>query len=262
MTGRSGHGMIEAKTPTELAKMRAAGKVAAAVLAGAAAVIAPGVTTRDIEEAARALILEHGAKSAFLGYRGYPSVICVSVNDEVVHGIPGKRRIGIGDVVSLDVGVELGGFVGDTAGTVTVGVTDPRVLALVDNARQALKAGLKMAVAGRRLSDVSHAIESVVLAGGFSVVRDFVGHGIGRKLHEDPQIPNFGPPGKGPVLRRGMTLAIEPMVSMGGAEVDVGADGWTVTTRDGSHAAHMEHTIAVGADRAEILTPSPLVFGA
>jgi methionyl aminopeptidase len=203
---------------------------------------------------------EYGARSAFMGYRGYPAAICVSVNDEVVHGVPGARRIAIGDVVSIDVGVEVDGFLGDNATTVAVGVTDPRVLALVETARKALRAGLEMAVEGKRLSDVSHAIEETAVCAGFSVVREFVGHGIGRRLHEDPQVPNFGAPGRGPVLKQGMTLAIEPMLSMGESKVRVGKDGWTVTTVDGSYAAHMEHTVAVGKRRADILTPSRVVF--
>jgi methionyl aminopeptidase len=163
-------------------------------------------------------------------------------------------------VVSLDVGVEVDGFVGDTAGTVAVGVTDPKVLMLLDTARRALRAGMGKAVAGGRLSDVSHAIESTAVEAGFSVVRDFVGHGIGRRLHEEPEIPNFGPAGRGPVLRKGMTLAIEPMLCIGDGRVKVGADGWTVATADGSFAAHMEHTVVVGRRQPEILTPSAVVF--
>jgi len=252
--------MIAAKTPEELEKMRTAGGVAADVLARVAARIEPGIETRELESVAESLLRERGARSAFLGYRGYPSAICVSVNEEVVHGIPGRRRIGIGDVVSLDVGVEVDGFVGDTAGTVAVGVTDPKVLMLLETARRALRAGLEKAVAGRRLSDVSNAIETTAVEAGFSVVRDFVGHGIGRRLHEEPEIPNFGPPGKGPVLRKGMTLAIEPMLCIGDGRVRVGADGWTVATADGSFAAHMEHTVVVGRRRPEILTPSAVVF--
>jgi methionyl aminopeptidase len=240
--------------------MRTAGKVAADVLVCVAARVEPGIETRELESLADSLLKARGARSAFLGYRGYPSAICVSVNEEVVHGIPGRRRIGIGDVVSLDVGVEVDGFVGDTAGTVAVGVTDPKVLMLLDTARRALRAGMGKAVAGGRLSDVSHAIESTAVEAGFSVVRDFVGHGIGRRLHEEPEIPNFGPAGRGPVLRKGMTLAIEPMLCIGDGRVKVGADGWTVATADGSFAAHMEHTVVVGRRQPEILTPSAVVF--
>jgi methionyl aminopeptidase len=196
-----------------------------------------------------------GGKSAFFGYRGYPGQICVSVNDEVVHGIPGARRIQIGDVVSLDVGVVYEGFVGDTAKTVMVGVNDPEVIRLVNTGQKALDVAIARAVAGARLSDVSHAIETVATDAGYSVVRDFVGHGVGRNMHEDPQIPNYGVPGRGPKLKPGMTLAFEPMINMGVFEVDVMADGWTVLTRDRLPSVHFEHTVAVREEGpAEVLT--------
>jgi methionyl aminopeptidase len=176
------------------------------------------------------------------------------VNESVVHGIPGKERIRLGDIVSLDVGVRRDGYIGDTARTVMVGVTDPGVVRLVRTAEEALEAGIGAARAGRRVSDISHAIEQVAVAAGFSVVRAFVGHGVGRQMHEEPQIPNFGAPGRGPRLKPGMTLALEPMVNMGCAEVDVQPDGWTVLTRDRKASAHVEHTIAVTEGDAEILT--------
>jgi methionyl aminopeptidase len=216
--------------------------------------VAPGVSTADLDLLAQEEIRRLGGVSAFFGYRGYPGYICVSINDEVVHGIPGSRKIQMGDIVSLDVGVTYGGFVGDTAKTVMVGVTDPEVIRLVRTGEEALAAAISKAVAGARLGDVCHAIESVAVAAGFSVVRDYVGHGVGRKMHEDPQIPNFGVPGKGPKLKKGMTLAIEPMINMGTSEVVTMPDGWTVRTRDGRPSVHVEHTIAVQEGAAEILT--------
>ena len=225
--------MIPIKTRDEIGRMRASGRIAAEVLDAVAGRIAPGVPTAELDEFAAAMIRERGARSAFKGYRGYPGHICVSVNREVVHGIPGPRRIEPGDIVSLDVGVVFDGFVGDTARTVMVGVTDERVARLVLATEQALWAGIARAVDGGRLSDISHAIESTASAAGFSVVRDFVGHGVGRAMHEEPQIPNFGAPGRGPRLREGMTLAIEPMVNLGGSAVRTLDDGWTAVTQDG-----------------------------
>ncbi|MEI8350935.1 MAG: type I methionyl aminopeptidase [bacterium] len=246
--------MIIIKSRDEIRMMRESGRVAAQVRDELAAAIAPGVTTAELDRKAAALIESLGAKSAFLGYRGYPGNVCVSIDSEVVHGIPGNRRIELGQIVSLDIGVLFGGFVGDTATTVMVGVTDPEVIRLVRSTELALQAGIAMAIPGKRLGDVSHAIEAVAVRAGFSVVRDFVGHGIGRKMHEDPQIPNFGNPGKGPKLKVGMTLAIEPMVNMGGWAVEVLSDGWTVKTADGLPSAHFEHTVAIGPDGPEILT--------
>ena len=246
--------MIIIKTPEEIERMRVSSLIAAQVRDELAQKVAPGVTTGELDAYAQELVAKLGAKSAFYGYRGYPGHICTSVNDEVVHGIPGPRRIGVGDVVSIDVGVVYDGYVGDTAATVMVGVTDPEVIRLVRVAEQALAAGIARALPGGRLSDISHAIEQVVVDAGFSVVREFVGHGIGRSMHEEPQIPNFGPPGKGPKLKTGMTLAIEPMVNLGGAEVEVLSDGWTVLTKDRKPSAHVEHTVAIGEEGAEILT--------
>jgi methionyl aminopeptidase len=224
------------------------------VLQRVAAAVVPGMLTRDLDALARKLIGERGGTPSFLGYRGFPAALCVSVNDEVIHGIPGDRRILPGDVVSLDVGVLYQGFHGDTATTVLVGVSDPDIIRLVDATRRARDAGIASVRAGARLGDVSHAIEQVVHQAGCSVVREFVGHGIGQQLHEDPQIPNYGSPGRGPVLKVGMTLCIEPMVNLGRPEVSVLRDGWTVVAKDGRPSAHFEHTIAVCENGAEIVT--------
>ena len=246
--------MIIVKSATDLAGMRAAGRVAALVRDEVARIIGPGMTAGELSDCAVELMKKNGAESAFRGYRGYPGDICVSVNDGVVHGVPGKRKIRLGDIVSIDIGVKYEGFVGDTATTVMVGVTDSRVVNLVKVTERALEAGISVARAGRRLSDISNAIEQVAIGAGYSVVRQFVGHGIGRQMHEDPEIPNFGLPGRGPILKAGMTFCLEPMVNMGGADVKVEADGWTVVTLDGSPSAHFEHVIVVNDDEAEILT--------
>lgn len=246
--------MVVIKTHDDLRRMRVSNRVAGSVRDKVADWIRPGVKTGEIGDYAGELIRQAGGVCAFLGYRGFPGTICVSVNDEVVHGIPGKRRIEIGDIVSLDIGVLIDGFFGDTATTVLVGVTDPDQIRLVRTAEKALQAGMAKALCGNRLSDISHAVQATVESEGFSVVRDFVGHGIGRALHEDPQLPNYGPPGKGILLRSGMTLAIEPMVNMGKASVKVMDDGWTVRTRDRLPSAHFEHTVAISPDGPEILT--------
>ena len=246
--------MIIIKSESDIEGMRASGHAAAHVRDAVAAKIAPGVTTQDLGDYAEELIREQGGKSAFLGYHGYPGQICTSVNDSVVHGIPGPQRIELGDIVSIDVGVVKDGFVGDTATTVMVGVTDPEVIRLVNVTRQALENAIGAAVAGGRLSDISHAVQSHAEAAGFSVVREFVGHGIGRSMHEDPQVPNFGKPGRGPKLRRGMTMALEPMVNAGKPEVEVQPDGWTVLTKDRSLSCHIEHTVLVWDGEAQILT--------
>ncbi len=246
--------MIILKNRDEIRKMRESGRIAAQVRDEIARRVSPGVTTGELDAAAASLMASMGATSAFLGYHGYPGNICISIDSEVVHGIPGGRRIELGQIVSLDIGVVFDGFVGDTATTVMVGVTDPEVIRLVRATEMALAAGVDKARAGNRLGDLSHAVEERVVNAGFSVVRDFVGHGIGRKMHEDPQIPNYGTPGRGPKLKVGMTLAIEPMVNMGEAAVEVLADGWTVRTMDRKPSAHFEHTVAIGEDGPEILT--------
>lgn len=246
--------MIPIKTPAELDRMRASNRIAAEVLRTLVARVRPGVTTAELDALAAEEMARRNARSAFLGYRGFPGHICVSLNEEVVHGIPGPRTIRIGDLVSLDVGVVHEGFVGDTATTVPVGVSDPRAIRLLAVAEEALAAAIAHARSGARLTDISHAVESVATAAGFGVVRDFVGHGIGRRMHEEPQIPNFGPPGRGPRLAAGMTLAIEPMLTLGDWKVRVKDDRWTVVTADGLPSAHVEHTVAVGENGAEILS--------
>jgi methionyl aminopeptidase len=246
--------MIVIKTPSELDAMRRVNRMTARVRDELAAMVRPGLTTLDLGNAAFELIRKLGGTSAFYGYHGFPGHICVSVNEEVVHGIPGKRVIREGDIVSIDTGITFGGFIGDTAVTVAVGEVDDQKRKLLEVTKAALDAGIAKAVAGNHLGDISHAIQSIVEAAGFSVVREFVGHGIGRDMHEDPQIPNFGRPGRGPKLRPGMTLAIEPMVNIGGPKVEVLADKWTAVTKDGSPSAHFEHTVAVGVTAPEILT--------
>lgn len=247
--------MITIKSERELACMRESGRIAARVRDRVAAAIAPGVATRELEALADGVMREAGAESAFRGYRGYPGGICLSINDEVVHGIPGPRRILPGDVVSLDVGVRFEGFIGDCARTVLVGVTDPEVRRLAAAGEAALRAGIAAARAGQAVVDISRAVQTAVETQGFSVVRQFVGHGIGRKMHEDPQIPNFVSPGRRVVLKPGMTMAIEPMVNMGACDVEVMEDGWTVRTCDRLPSVHFEHTVAIRDGEAEILTP-------
>lgn len=247
--------MIPLKSPEDLERMRESCRIAAEVKEAVAALVSPGITTAELDAFASDLIVQKGAKSAFYGYRGYPGYICTSVNDEVVHGIPGKRKIKIGDIISIDVGVVYDGFVGDNATTVMVGVSDPDIIRLVRVAEQSLEAAIAEAVAGARLSNISHAVEKTVLQAGFSIVKDFVGHGVGREMHEEPQIPNYGPRGKGPKLKAGMTLAIEPMVNLGKEAVEVLSDGWTVLTKDRKPSVHVEHTIAVKPEGpAEVLT--------
>lgn len=247
--------MIIVKSESEIQRMRESGRITALVRDEVADKVGPGVKTIELGDYAAELIAKHGAKSAFLGYRGYPGQICVSVNEAVVHGIPGDEAIDVGDIVSIDVGVEFEGFIGDTATTVMVGVTDAEVIKLVEITKQCLEAGIAQAKSGNRLSDISHAVEAVAVKGGCSVVREFVGHGIGRSMHEDPQIPNFGPPGRGPKLEKGMTLAIEPMINLGNSDVEVQSDGWTVLTKDRKPSAHFEHTVVVGDAGGQILTP-------
>jgi methionyl aminopeptidase len=246
--------MIVIKTPLELEAMRRVNRRTAQLRDALAAMVRPGITTRELGDAAQELIRSFGGVSAFYGYHGFPGSICVSVNEEVVHGIPGNRVIREGDLVSIDTGMVLDGFVGDTAVTVGAGQIDSECCRLLEVTRAALAAGVAHAVAGNHLGDISHAIQSTVEAAGFSVVREFVGHGIGRDLHEDPQIPNYGKPGRGPKLKPGMTLAIEPMVNMGGRKVRVLEDRWTAVTCDGQPSAHFEHTVAVGVCAPEILT--------
>ena len=217
-------------------------------------IIEPGITTKELDQVAEDYILLKGARPAFKGYRGFPATLCISINDEVVHGIPGQRRLKQGDIVSLDVGVNYLGYFGDAAITFPVGEVDPEAKRLLEVTEKALYIGIEKAKVGNRLFDISYAIQSWVESHGFSVVRDFVGHGIGRELHEEPQIPNFGVPHQGPRLGKGMVFALEPMVNEGTYEVRVLSDGWTVVTADGKRSAHFEHTIAITEDGAEILS--------
>jgi len=242
------------KSPREIDMMRRAGRIVATVLEVLAKRIKPGMMTEELDAITAHELSRRGAISSFKGYRGFPANLCVSVNDELVHGIPGKRVIEEGDIVSLDVGAIIEGFHGDAALTIGVGRISPQAEALLKATKGALEAGIAAARSGGRIGDISAAIQSYVEARGFSVVREYVGHGIGRDMHEDPQIPNFGPPGQGPVLQKGMTLALEPMVNVGGWRTKVADDKWTVTTADGSLSAHFEHTIAITNGEAEILT--------
>ncbi len=234
--------------------MEVANRIVAEILAGVQERVRPGVETRELDELAEEMCRSRQVEPAFKGYRGYPRSICVSVNEEIVHGIPGARRIQAGDLVSLDFGVKYQGYYGDAALTLAVGEVDPRSRALMTATEQALYAGIGQAKVGQHLTDISHAVQAMVEGAGFGVIREFVGHGIGRSLHEDPQIPNFGPPGRGPRLQAGMTLAIEPMTSMGAWQVRILQDGWTAVTQDGSCAAHFEHTVAVTAQGPVILS--------
>jgi len=246
--------MIPIKNEREQAAMRAAGAVAAAVLAEVAAFIRPGVTTAEVDRFAAECIRRHGARSAFLGYKKYPCHVCISVNEEVVHGLAGPRRLEFGDIVSLDVGVVYRGFIGDNARTVPVGGCSPLAQKLIDVTEQALYIGIGQARAGNRVVDISRSIQEFVERHGFSVVREFVGHGVGRSMHEEPQVPNYVDGKKSPRLQPGMTLAIEPMVNAGRPQVRVLRDGWTVVSEDGLPSAHFEHTVLVTAGEPEILT--------
>lgn len=234
--------------------MRAANQLVAGVLAELAAMVAPGVTTADLDAAAERLVRAGGAEPAFKGYRGYPCTLCASVNEQVVHGIPSPRALEGGDVVSLDMGVKLNGFYGDAAVTVPVGKVSNEAATLLRVTQEALEKGIAQVQLGGRISDIGHAIQMHVEAHGFSVVREFVGHGIGVALHEEPQIANYGEPGRGPRLAEGMVLAIEPMVNMGRPAVKVLDDGWTAVTKDGSLSAHFEHTVAVTKAGPLVLT--------
>jgi len=246
--------MIIRKSQDELQAMREAGRLTALTHDVVAAAVRPGITTASLDALAEEFIRDHDAIPAFKGYNGYPASICVSVNEEVVHGIPGARILRDGDIVSIDIGVVLDGFYGDMARTYPVGEISEEAKRLIAVTETALEKGIAAAVAGNRLSDIGHAVQSYVEAHGMSVVRDFVGHGIGRSMHEEPQIPNFGRPGYGPRLKPGMVLAIEPMVNVGGWEVIVLSDNWTVVTADRSLSAHFEDTVAVTEGGPLVLT--------
>jgi methionyl aminopeptidase len=251
--------MIQLKSARELEIMREAGRHVGEVLAQLSKLAEPGISTGEFDSEARRQIEDRGLASSFLGYAPggappFPGVICVSVNDEIVHGIPGGRRLQAGDLVKLDFGVIFGGFHGDAALTLPVGDVDEESLHLLETTRRSLYAGIEALRPGSRLGDVGAAVQESVEREGFSVVKDFVGHGIGRQLHEQPQLPNFGRPGRGQRLKAGMVLAIEPMVNSGGAEVRMRSDGWTAATADGSRSAHFEHTVAITENGPEILT--------
>lgn len=246
--------MILLKSERELVYMRECNRIVAEVHQKLGEVIRPGVTTGELEKLATKLIREKQAEPAFKGYRGFPGYICASVNEGVVHGIPGPRKLASGDIVSLDIGAKKNGYYGDAAVTWPVGIVTEEIKKLLEVTKRALYLGIDQARTGKRLYDISYAIQTEVESEGFSVVRDFVGHGIGAKMHEDPQIPNFGKAHRGPRLKKGMVLAIEPMVNMGGYEVKVLSDNWTVVTRDGKLSAHFEHTILITGDDPEILT--------
>ena len=250
--------MIPIKSAKEVEKMRQACRTASDILDRVSDLIQPGITTKEVDEAAADLMQEARVKSAFLGYRlgrrVFPGNICISLNDEVVHGIGSQRRIQYGDIVKLDIGVIQDGWVGDNATTVPVGVIDERVDHLLRATENALSRAIGVAYEGRRVGDICAEIEDAARRSGFSVVREFVGHGVGRKMHEEPQIPNYGKRGSGPKLKAGMTLAIEPMINMGGSDVKLLEDGWTVRTADGRPSAHFEHTVLITKEEPEILT--------
>ena len=246
--------MISLKSPREIELMRHAGRVTARARDLAGRMVQPGVTTLEIDAAVRKFIESQGAKPSFLGYSGFPGSACISVNEQVIHGIPGHRKLKEGDIVSVDVGAFLEGFHGDCAGTYPCGKVSEEAMRLIEVTEQSFWAGMKMARSGNRVYDISHAVQQYVESHGCSVVRDFVGHGVGAKLHEAPEVPNFGPAGHGARLQPGMTLAAEPMVNAGGWEVRVLKDGWTTVTADGSLAAHYENSILITDGEPEILT--------
>ncbi|MDB6080279.1 MAG: type methionyl aminopeptidase [Akkermansiaceae bacterium] len=248
---------IKIKTPVEIVKMRAAGHAASAVLVELSQALAPGRTTKEIDTLAAELMRKHDCKSTVIGYRGFTGQICISLNEEVVHGIGGPRIIQHGDIVKLDVTVTKGGWIGDNAATYAVGEVPPETKRLLMTTEEALYQSFQYAKAGLRLSELCGAIEDYVKSQGFSVVRDFVGHGIGRDLHEEPQVPNYRPQGKSPTLEPGMTIAIEPMVNAGVAGIKILSDGWTVVTMDKKASAHFEHTVLITDGEPELLTARP-----
>jgi methionyl aminopeptidase len=246
--------MITIKSPEEIAKMRKAGRVVAEMLEACAKAARPGITTDDLDKVAREVLAKRKAKSNFLGYHGYPAVICTSPNDVIVHGIPGKYRLVEGDIISIDCGAIIDGWHGDAARTIPVGEISEEARKLITVTEESLWAGIQHVRKGARLSDIGHAVQTVAEGAGFSIVREYVGHGIGRAMHEEPQVPNYGEPGKGMKLKVGHCLAVEPMVNLGGPDTQLNEDGWTVITADGSLSAHFEHSIAVTEDGPEVLT--------
>lgn len=251
-----GHGVINLKTPEQLDKMAASGQVQARALQLAVSKARPGATTAEIDTAVEKYIRSQGGVPSFKGYKGFPGSICSSVNDMVVHGIPGPQRLEKGDLISIDIGVTLDGWVSDAAVTVAVGGTDdPISLQLMDVTKQSLFDAVEQCRVGNRLGDVSHAVQQRVEGAGFSVIRELIGHGVGREMHEEPQVPNYGSPGTGPELKAGMVIAIEPMVNVGGPQITMGDDGWAVYSSDGSLTAHFEFTVAITDAEPRILTP-------
>jgi methionyl aminopeptidase len=248
------------KSEREITVMRRAGRIVGTVLEILSKQIKPGMKTKELDVIAAREVTRLGGTPSFKGYHGYPANLCVSVNDEIVHGIPGERVLREGDIVSLDMGAIYNGFQGDGAVTVGVGKVSTRAQGLIDTTREALRAGIAAVQTGARLGDVSAVIQQYAESRGYSVVREYSGHGIGREMHEEPQIPNFGPAGIGPVLKKGMTLALEPMVNLGDWHTRVAADDWTVLTADGSLSAHFEHTIAITEDGAEVLTIADKIY--
>ncbi len=246
--------MIQLKSPREIEKMRKAGRIVAEVLDLISENIKPGITTRTLDRLAAEHFKRSKARPAFLGYQGFPANICVSIDDEVVHGIPGERKLVEGQIVSIDVGSILDGYYGDGARSFGVGELSPESRRLLEVTEKSLLKGIEQGRMGNHLGDISGAIQAYVEAQGFSVVRDLVGHGIGRKMHEEPQVPNFGTPGSGIELNEGLVLAIEPMINAGGYDVRILPDGWTIVTADGENSAHFEHTVAITANGPEILT--------
>lgn len=246
--------MIIIKSKREIEYLRKSNAIVAEVFEKIKKEVAPGVQTKELDRIAEDIIRSKGALPAFKGYKGFPATVCISINEEVVHGIPGQRRLKEGDIVSIDVGVNLDGYFGDGAITLAVGEVDEIGKKLIEVTEKALYIGIKKAKPGNRLFDISNAIQTWVESNGFSVVRDFVGHGIGKDLHEEPQIPNFGPPNQGPRIEEGMVFALEPMVNEGTHIVKILSDGWTVVTADGKRSAHFEHTIAITGDEPEILS--------
>lgn len=245
--------MITIRSFDELRRMDRACEAVHEAIAEVEKALQPGVSTEELDRIAERSIRAAGARPAFLGYRGYPKTLCISVNEEVVHGIPGKRRLVAGDIVGIDCGAVVEGYYGDAARTFTVGKVRPEAEHLIRDTEKALELGIAAAAAGRHVSDIGAAVEEFAAPRGYGVVRDFVGHGVGTALHEEPQVPNYGPAGRGPVLKEGMVIAIEPMLNLGTARVVVGSDGWTVRTEDGRWSAHFEHTVAIGAEGAIIL---------
>jgi methionyl aminopeptidase len=252
--------VIIRKSPDELERMARAGRIVAETLALVGEHARPGVTTGELDELAEEFVTGQGGYPTFKGYRGYPAATCISPNAMIVHGIPGPYELGDGDILSVDVGVTLDGFVADSAYTFPIGEISSEAGRLLEAGQAALAAGIEQCLPGNRLSDISHAVQEVTESAGFSVVRSLVGHGVGRSMHEDPQIPNYGEPGRGPLLAEGMTFAIEPMINVGGPEIVVHDDEWSISTADGSLSAHFEHTVAVMAAGPRILTGAPVLL--